>query len=439
MKFNEDNQIAEIVNYLKSAEKEPFDFKIGVEFEHFIIDKDTLRTITYYEEKGVKDTLKDLIDKEWIEGYEKDNIISMSKNGNTITLEPGSQIELSVKPLLKIDDIKKEYFNFLSDIIPILDSKNQYLIAIGYHPSSSINEIPFIPKKRYDFMSAYFKDKGKYAINMMKGTCSTQVTIDYNSESDFIKKFRVANSLTTVIASIFDNSPFFEGNIYEKNGLRTDIWNNCDNERCGIVKGVLQKDFGYSDYAKYILNIKPIVINKNNENVFTDNMKVNKLFNPKDYDIKDLEHILTMVFPDVRAKKFIEIRMADSVPFPYNLSLTALIKGLFYDDNNLNELYEFSLELNDKDIIKSKQDYMINGLNGYLNNMKLLDLAIKLIEMAKRALPHDEREYIEILDNMLKDKMNLLSYTRDNLSYGKKEAIKWCILNHKIWGEEIEK
>lgn len=432
MKFNEDNQITEIVNYFKCAEKERSNFKIGIEFEHFIIDKDTLRTITYYEENGVKDTLKDLINKEWIEGYEKDNIISMSKDGNTITLEPGSQIELSVMPLLKIDDIKKEYFKFLNDIIPILESKNQYLIAIGYHPSSSIKDIPFIPKKRYDFMSTYFKNKGKYAFNMMKGTCSTQVTIDFNTESDFIKKFRVANSLTTVISSIFDNSPFFEGKIYKKNGLRTDIWNNCDNERCGIVCGVLQKDFCYSDYAKYLLNTKPIVINKNNDTIFTDNMKVNELFNPNDYEIKDLEHILTMVFPDVRAKKFIEIRMADSVPYPYNLSLAALIKGLFYNDTNLNELYKFTLELNDKDIINSKIDYMKNGLNGNLNNTKLLDLAIKLIEMAKKALPQDEIGYIEMLEDMLKDKMNLLSYTRDNLSYGKKEAIKWCILNHKI-------
>lgn len=425
-----DDQIVEIVDYFKKGEKNSVDFRIGSEFEHFIIDKDTFRTINYYEKDGVEDTLRKLILKGWeIEGSDI-HVMSLIKKRTTITLEPGAQIELSIKPHIEIELIEKEYLSFLSDIIPILEEKNQALISIGYHPKSRIENIPFIPKKRYEYMSKYFESKGKYAINMMKGTCSTQVTLDYSCEEDYIKKFRVANVLSTLVATMFDNSPFFEGERYEYNALRNDIWQNCDNDRCGVIKECLNKEFGYLQYADYILNNKPILIKENDKFKFTDNALVKDLFNPYNYSIEDLEHILTMVFPDVRTKKFIEIRMTDSVPYPYNMSIIALWKGLLYDEENLNELYDYLIHISNSDIEKSKVDIINKKFNTNLKNINLYELGIKIINMAKSGLNDNEKKYITPLEDMFSKKMSPLDITKNNLDLGKKEALEWCMLNN---------
>lgn len=141
-------QIREIADYFKKHEKAEKDFKIGVELEHFVVDKNTLQTISYYGEGGVEETLKELGKQGWHGEYEGDYLLSLSKGEKVITLEPGSQLEFSTRPKKNIKDIEKEYVEFLEEIIPILDRKNQGLIAIGYHPVTKIDQIKLLPKKK---------------------------------------------------------------------------------------------------------------------------------------------------------------------------------------------------------------------------------------------------------------------------------------------------
>jgi len=216
-------QKEKITAYFKESEKSKDLFRIGSEFEHFIVDANTLKAISYYGDKGVKSTLQELMKKGWEGKYEDNHLMGLEKNGSTITLEPGAQVELSTRTCENIHEIENIYLSFLHDIIPILNKKNQYMIAIGYQPESSIADIPFIPKERYKYMSEYFKKRGKYAHNMMKGTASLQVAVDYSSEEDYIKKFRVANVISPFISYIFDDSPFFEGAVWRKSTLRVDI------------------------------------------------------------------------------------------------------------------------------------------------------------------------------------------------------------------------
>lgn len=212
-------QIREIASYFKANEKSKEDFKIGMEFEHFVIDKESLETISYYGESGVEETLKELEKHGWNGEDEGEYLLSLRNGNKVITLEPGSQLEFSVKPQKNIEDLEKEYMEFLNQIIPILDRKNQGLIAIGYHPVTRIDQIKLLPKKRYDYMFEYFKTKGTHAHNMMKGTASLQVAIDYKSEKDYIKKFKVANALSPVLYAMFDNGYYFEGKRWDRFGL----------------------------------------------------------------------------------------------------------------------------------------------------------------------------------------------------------------------------
>ncbi|HEY4544468.1 MAG TPA: glutamate-cysteine ligase family protein, partial [Tissierellaceae bacterium] len=199
-------QIEALINYFKRQEKSVDDYKIGVEFEHFVIYKDTLKTVSYYGENGVAETLKDLEEFGYEGMYEGEYILGLTKGNKTVTLEPGSQFELSIDADISIENLEKEYLEFLEDIIPVLEKKNQDLIAVGYHPETKIDEITLLPKKRYDYMFDYFKTKGTHAHNMMKGTAALQVSLDYGNEEDYSRKFRVLNALSPVFYASFENA-----------------------------------------------------------------------------------------------------------------------------------------------------------------------------------------------------------------------------------------
>lgn len=430
--MKEIRQIQEFVNYFKNNEKSPSDFKIGVELEHFIIDKDTLKSVNYYDEGGVKDTLEQMQTLGWEGKYEGENILGLSNTTQIISLEPGSQFEFSIKnPCKDIKKIEEEYFSFLNQIIPILEKKNQYLVATGYHPLSKIDDFPIIPKGRYDYMFEYFKSRGTHAHNMMKGTAALQVAVDFSSEEDYIKKFQVANALSPVIYSLFDNAYYFEGGVWDKRNLRAYIWENTDKDRSGVVEVAFDKDFGYQKYAQYILNSPPILIDNGEEVYYTGNQLTKEIFDPESYTQEEIEHILTMVFPDVRTKKYVEIRMMDSLPYPLNLAVVALWKGLLYHEENLNTLYNALKDINLQDINTAKEDIVQRGLSGTLKGKSIYEIAQWIVKLAKKGL-EEEVAYILPLEEMIENKKNPYEITREKASLGRKESIEWCILNHLI-------
>jgi glutamate--cysteine ligase len=327
---------------------------LGVEFEHFIIDQKSLESCDY--NSGVKRVMENLLDC----GYkalnsDSDELLGLTKDNHYITLEPGGQLEVSLKPYKEINNIRKAYSKILDDIkLSLLE--NQRIISLGYHPKTKIEVLEILPKLRYHQMYEYFKSCGKYAHCMMKGTASTQVAIDYHSEEDFIKKFRVANFLSPFIYRIFDASPVFEGEIYENNNLRLNIWDYTDQSRCGIPKNALTKgEFNFNDYAEFIMNTAPIFIKNNKDYIFTGEKSLREIIQSEKYQEIDLEYTLGMVFPDTRLKGYIELRMPDALPYPLGLAVPALIKGIFYNKENLDKYYELSLGYDDEDYIKLKE------------------------------------------------------------------------------------
>ncbi|WP_432665830.1 glutamate-cysteine ligase family protein [Wukongibacter baidiensis] len=419
-----------IINYFKESETAKNEFKIGAEFEHFVVNADTLETISFYGENGIESLLKELTKKGWKEKYEENHLMALSKDGNNITLEPGAQVELSTRPCVDINEIENQYLSFLRDIIPILNDRNQYIVSLGYQPESKISQIPFIPKGRYKYMSEYFTKRGKYAHNMMKGTASLQITIDYCCEEDYMKKFRVANALSPYISYIFDNAPFFEGEVWNKNTLRVNIWNNCDDDRCKIVPKSLDRVFGYEDYAEYVLNAPPIIIQRNGEFEFTADRPFKDIYYPDEYTKEELEHVLTMYFPDVRTKKFIEVRMADSVPYPLNIAGVALWKGLLYNEENLESLYKkFNHITNDeasnikRDIIESEDDFQVV-------NKDIMNVCKEIISLAEKGLSEEEEKFLLPLKELIDIEMTPSKLIKENLHLGKNKALEGSILNN---------
>ena len=208
--MDKQRQLQMITDIIRSGEKKRDNLKLGVEIEHFVVWEDTLKSVSYYGEDGVESTLKDLQNKGWSRKDEGEYLLSLEKDDLNITLEPGSQLEVSIGAKKTIIEIESSYMRFLDELLPVLNRKGQLLLSLGYHPVTRIEEIKLLPKKRYDLMFNYFKNRGSHAHNMMKGTGAFQVSIDYLSEDDYKRKFRVLNALAPVFYGLFENALFFE-------------------------------------------------------------------------------------------------------------------------------------------------------------------------------------------------------------------------------------
>lgn len=380
-----------IAAYLAHGEDNRDDFYLGLELEHFVVEQETYAPIPYEGDKmsgrpGVEDMLERIApyyDRQVYEPQEggPERLIGLMRDKTNITLEPGAQLEISIGPARCVSDIEHVYNAFREELDPILQEYGYLLLEMGYHPLSCSCEIALIPKKRYTFMDEYFKTTGRHGICMMRGSASTQVSIDYEDEEDCVRKFKIANALGPLFAFITDNSPVFEGtpvgSLSSDNNLpaavssmlssvpcsglpvpermaRTVIWDDVDPLRSMTAPAALDDDFGYFSYAEGILKAPAILTVEQvanapesaNEpqgtthNIFTGSTPIDEIYAEKTLDHHTVEHLLSMFFFDVRLKQYIEIRMADAMPLPYALAYTALIKGIFYSDRALEQLEE---------------------------------------------------------------------------------------------------
>ncbi|QNO14054.1 glutamate--cysteine ligase [Alkalicella caledoniensis] len=367
---------------------------LGVEFEHFLVDRETLRSYSYFEPGGQKDIVQGLLknNSNWRLISQQDGYpLGLEKDGSTITFEPGGQVEISIKPFEKIAEVDAAYRRIIDDIYSQM-LPNQILVSVGYHPKTEIATLPILPKKRYEMMFEYFKNHGAKSHNMMKGTAATQVSIDYCDEADFVKKYKVAHFLAPVLASLFDSTPIFEGKIYDKENPRVAIWEETDPVRSKLVPGAISKTFDFRSYAEYLLDVPPILVNKDGVDIYTGEATLRELLHRYDFSEKELEHIQSMVFPDVRLKKFIEIRMADALPYPYGLAVVAMIKGIFYTPSLLDKLYEKAKGFDDQWVLEQNK-----GLIEMPVKVDETFIALKknLMEETLKVVTNEERYYLD--------------------------------------------
>lgn len=431
-----EKNLASIISLIRDGEKDTEDLKIGVEIEHIIVDRDTMESVVYYGEEGIEGILQELLLKGYKGKYEGDYLIELLDEGKKIRLESGGQMEIDIKPCKTVEEIKSIYFSFLNDIIPILEERSLLLMGIGYHPKSSVEDIPFVPGMRHKCMSDYLKGRGKYAHNMMKGIAALRVSVDYKDEYDFIKKFRVANFISPLLYLISDNSPVFEGKVYERFSLRSLIWANVDRERSGIVPGSFRNDFGYRNYAEYILNTPPVLIMKDGDFIGTGSETVEELMDRYVFTEKEIKYIMATVFPDIRVKDYIEIRVGDSMPYPYSLAYIALIKGIFYNDTALEYLYNFSQRREEEQTNRVKGHIYERGFDAYFGPKTAYEHVQMLFDLAKKFLDESEREMLVPLEELIIDKNNLSTMLKEKLDEEGVEGLKWCSLNQWITGTD---
>ena len=303
-----------IINYFNSGIKKTEDFRIGIEHEKFLFDLKTNQRIDY---KKILEMFSALMEFGWKPIKEKGNIIGLSKDGRNITLEPGNQIELSGAKLINIHEACAESQDYLFELNQVAKKLNIKIVSAGFDPISSLKQIPNNPKQRYQIMTRDMPEGGQLSLDMMYRTCGTQLNIDYDSEKDFIKKFKVVNSLVPISIALFANSSIVEKKNSGFLSYRSKVWQNTSR---GGLPAVFFDEMNFEKYAHFIIKSSMLFIENENTYIsgkkytFEDfiNGKINEINNRLPTE-KDLTTHLSTIFTENRLKKYIELRSMDAL------------------------------------------------------------------------------------------------------------------------------
>lgn len=342
--YNRESFIRAVTDYFRSGENAPSDFLMGIELEHFVVRRDdsgAYRRVRFDGDDGIESILWEAADICKAEGLDikstisKGHIIGFSSADYSITLEPGAQLEVSIRPVAKVQEARDIYDSFYRLFEPLFSRRKYELVNCSYSPDSSGVLPPLIPKMRYDRMDKWFDKTGSMGKEMMRNTCATQVTFDYKDEDDFVRKYRKAVLLTEEILERYDNPPVIAGrDPAEYRCIRKKIWDNVDKDRCSLPDGIFTDSFGYRSYAEYLWDIVPLVIEeKCGEEIScidTGDKTAGCLWQSGVLKQKDIPHLLSMVFPPVRLRNYIEIRYADSLPADAAFEYMERMKGAMY-------------------------------------------------------------------------------------------------------------
>lgn len=402
------SQIEAIVKYFESGIKKPDDqVRLGVELEHILVSEH-MEPVPYSDEHGSRWLLEQFQELLPEATYgEGGSLIGVAGPGAALTLEPAAQFELSAGPYEYANEIAPNFEFFERRAAALLQPYGRRLITLGYHPKARANDLELIPKRRYEFMDAHFQAIGSYGRCMMRGSAATQISIDYYSERDCLRKMRLASGLAPVFSLICDNSPVFEAEKRTHKLVRTKIWRECDPARCNLVPGVMEPDFSFERYAAYVLSTPAIFGIDEQGKSFATEKTFAELYDGREMQRCDVEHVLSLFFNDVRLKTYIEIRPADSMPLPFVAAYAALLKGLFYDGNSLDELDDL-LEGVDADAVEqAKTDLMASGYDATVYGLPAGELADKLFLIARNGLSRTEATCLAPFEQMVHSRKTL--------------------------------
>ena len=374
-----------IINYFKSGIRETKDFKIGIEHEKFLFDQNKNKRVDY---PTILKMFKSLYEFGWKPILENENIIGLKKSGKSITLEPGNQIELSGDQLNNIHEACSESQDYLFEIKQVIKKLNLKIVSAGFDPISKISEVPNNPKQRYKVMTKDMPNGGELSLDMMYRTCGTQLNIDYNSEEDFVKKFKVVNSLVPISIALFANSSIIEKKKSNYLSYRSKVWQNTS--RGGLPK-LFFEQLNFEKYADFIMNF-PILFIQDKENyisgqkyIFKDFMdgKINEINNRLPNE-DDLSNHLSTIFTENRLKKYIELRSMDTCGWDCLCAGPAFNVGILY--GNLNEVHELISKWDKDKIINAYLEAPQKGFNTQLMGKDLLYWASTLVDLSKKGL-----------------------------------------------------
>ncbi len=434
----------ELVSHIEQGEKPKADWRIGTEHEKIPFYRSGLRPVPYEGPAGIRALLEGLSSRfGWRPAYDKDNIIALEdpscELGGSITLEPGGQFELSGAPLQTIFQTCEEVGGHLRQVREIADPLGVAFLGLGFSPLWTLDETPRMPKSRYGIMTAYMPKVGKLGLDMMYRSATVQVNLDFSSEPDMVKKLRVSLALQPIAAALFANSPFTEGKPNGYLSFRSAVWLDTDAARSGMLPFAFEDGMGYERYVDYALDVPMYFVRRNKQYIdvagqsFRDFMegKLPQLAGEKP-TLSDWADHLTTIFPEVRLKRYLEMRGADSGPWRSLCALPAYWTGLLYDQPTLDAAYDFVKDWTAEERQTLRNEVPRLALKTPFRGGTVLDIARTTIELAAAGLK--ARGHNDLVSG---DESIFLEPLADIVRSGKTAAESLLESYHGKWGGDV--
>ena len=375
----------QIINYFKSGIKETDKLKIGIEHEKFLFDNKNNRRIDY---NSILKMFDQLYEFGWKPIYEKNNIIGLTKDDKSITLEPGNQIELSGAKLNNIHEACAESHEYLFELKQVIEKLNFKIISAGFDPISKLSDIPNNPKQRYEVMTKDMPEGGSLSLDMMYRTCGTQLNVDYVSEQDFTKKFKLSNYLTPINIALFANSSVIEKKNSGYFSYRSHAWQQTS--RGGLPEFFLE-DFNFEKYADFAMNMSLLFLQRDGKYISGKNYTFKDYMNGKISEVEnklptenELSTHLGTIFTENRLKKYIELRSMDACGWDCLCSGPAFNTGLIY--GNLDEALDVVNKWDKTEVLNAYKEAPKKGLSTQLMGKDLFYWSSLILNISKKGL-----------------------------------------------------
>ena len=414
----------QIIKYFRSGIKDTKDFKIGIEHEKFLFDQNINQRADY---KIILKMFTALNEFGWKPIKEKQNVIGLKKEGKSITLEPGNQIELSGDKLNNIHEACAESNDYLFELQQVTKKLNIKIVSAGFDPISKIEDVPNNPKQRYEIMTKDMPNGGSLSLDMMYRTCGTQLNLDYSSEKDFIKKFKIINSLVPISIALFANSSIIEKKNSGYLSYRSKVWQ--ETSRGGLPE-VFFENMDFEKYANFAINFPLLFIQNGAEYLSGKNYSFKDFMNGKIKEInnrlpteEDLTTHLSTIFTENRLKKYIELRSMDTCGWDCLCAGPAFNTGILY--GNLDETYELISKWDKNKIINAYFEAPKKGFNTELMGKDLLYWSSLLLNLSKKGLENrdvlnksndNEVKFLSHLEKLIDNKTTNANHMIDKFS-----------------------
>jgi glutamate--cysteine ligase len=431
---------AQLIGHLEEAAKPPEDWRIGTEHEKFGFRFSDLRPLEYDGPQGIGALFKGLEEFGWQPVLEAGNAIAMTMSGQSITLEPGGQLELSGAPLENLNQTCDEVNLHLHQVKSVAERMKVGFIGLGFQPKWKRDDIPVMPKGRYGIMRKYMPTRGKLGLDMMLRTSTVQVNLDFSSEADMVLKYRVALALQPVATALFANSPFSEGKPNGFLSYRSHIWTDTDPDRTGQIPFVFEDGFGFERYVDYALDVPMYFVYRDGEYLDATGLSFRDFLDGKlallpgeKPTMKDWEDHLTTLFPEVRLKQFLEMRGTDGGPWRRLCALPALWVGVLYDAAACAAAWELCKDWSAQDRAELMAGVARQGIKFEFKGRSVAELAADVIAIASDGLKARHRT-----DAFGDDERHFLSAVRLVLEDGRTPAEELLEAYENRWNHSID-
>jgi len=434
----------QLAEYLASGCKPPEAWRIGTEHEKFGYDLAGLKPLPYEGPCSIRAMLEGLRDRfGWDEVREAGNLIGLVKDGANVSLEPGGQLELSGAPLETIHQTCDEVNEHLREVKELADVMGAGFIGLGAAPIWTEAEMPVMPKGRYALMTRYMRSVGSHGTQMMYRTCTVQVNLDFASEADMVKKFRVALALQPIATALFAASPFFEGRVNGWQSWRARIWQDTDPARTGMLPFVFEDGMGFEAYVDYALDVPMYFVYRDGKYIdalgqsFRDflNGRLPALPGEKP-TLSDWADHLTTIFPEARIKKFMEMRGADGGPWRRLCALPAFWVGLLYDGAALDAAWDVCRDWTPEERDRLRHDAGHLGLRAAIRGRSLQDVAREVLAIAQRGLEARARPGA---GGLIADETHFLNALHEIVASGQTSADEMLLRFHEVWDGDLSR